>query len=220
MISVGVWLKIQSDEFEAAVDTEQILYGPYLIMAAGCAIIIVAIVGMFGACCDRKFNRVLLFLYIVLVIVIFIAQTIGGILAFTYREEVFNFVRDGLNETLADYGQNFTSTDERITDAWDYVQEQLECCGINNYTDWAIVPTVDEYPESCCSGGVRPSSDIPEPPCSLDNVYRDGCEDALTDSIRMNLLVVASIGITFIVAEVIVVLMAVCLLCCTDFDDE
>ena len=37
------------------------MYGAYLTIAAGCAIIVLAVIGIFGAICDYKANRVLLF---------------------------------------------------------------------------------------------------------------------------------------------------------------
>jgi hypothetical protein len=217
LIGLGAWFEILDQNFEAIVDGDQLVYGAYLTIAAGCAIIVLSVIGIFGAICDYKANRVLLFVYIVLVIVVFILQSIGGILAFTYREDVVDLVRDGLNDTMPEFGED-TNRGESITDAWDFVQENLDCCGINNYTDWADDPNVNSYPASCCSNDpvVNASSNLP--PCSLTNVYQDGCEDALTTFIRDNLLVVASVAITFVVAEVIVVLMAICLLCCTDFD--
>ena len=55
-----MWLEFLDQSFEAAIDAEQLLYGPYLIIAAGCGVVVVAAVGMVGACCDHKVNRVLL----------------------------------------------------------------------------------------------------------------------------------------------------------------
>ena len=60
MIALGVWLEFLDQSFEAAIDAEQLLYGPYLIIAAGCGVVVVAAVGMVGACYDHKVNRVLL----------------------------------------------------------------------------------------------------------------------------------------------------------------
>ena len=60
MIAIGVWLEVQDQNFEAIIDGDEILYGPYLIIAAGCGVIVVAVVGMFGACCDHRVNRILL----------------------------------------------------------------------------------------------------------------------------------------------------------------
>ncbi|CAI8028543.1 hypothetical protein GBAR_LOCUS16266 [Geodia barretti] len=87
LIGLGAWFEILDQNFEAIVDGDQLVYGAYLTIAAGCAIIVLSVIGIFGAICDYKANRVLLFVYIVLVIVVFILQSIGGILAFTYRED-------------------------------------------------------------------------------------------------------------------------------------
>ena len=62
MIGVSVWLETEEMTFEAAIDNQELLYGPYLTAAAGSAIILVAILGVLGACCDKKINRFLLVL--------------------------------------------------------------------------------------------------------------------------------------------------------------
>lgn len=40
----------------------QLLYGPYVTVAAGCAVVLVAFVGIVGACWDSRFNRIMLML--------------------------------------------------------------------------------------------------------------------------------------------------------------
>ena len=60
MIGVGVWLELQEQDLVDAIDDGTFLVGPYLIIAAGCAVIVVALIGMFGAICDMKCNRFLL----------------------------------------------------------------------------------------------------------------------------------------------------------------
>ena len=62
MIGVGVWLELEERDFVAALETSTFLYGPYLIVAAGCAVVVVAVIGMVGAFCDHKVNRFLLYL--------------------------------------------------------------------------------------------------------------------------------------------------------------
>ena len=59
---MGVWLELEEQSLEAAIDQQEILIGPYLIIAAGTAVIIVAAIGVLGALCDHKFNRFLLVL--------------------------------------------------------------------------------------------------------------------------------------------------------------
>lgn len=60
MVGVGAWLEVQERSIVAAIEEEAFLAGPYLIIAAGCAIVLVAIIGLIGALCDKKINRFLL----------------------------------------------------------------------------------------------------------------------------------------------------------------
>lgn len=144
MIGVGAWLEVQERTITAAIESETFLAGPYLIIAAGCAVVLVAIIGMVGAMCDKKINRFLLYFvsyyiqsvptfalsslqYIVLVLIVFAAQLAGGILAFVYRDQLTSTVEDGLTLTLERYGVN-TSTNtinEAVTVSWDFVQTNV-----------------------------------------------------------------------------------------------
>lgn len=65
--------------------------------------------------------------YIVLVLIVFVAQLVGGILGFVFREELETIVTDGLNRTLASYGVNISTNtvNEAITVSWDFVQTEV-----------------------------------------------------------------------------------------------
>lgn len=64
LIGVGGWLAYQEDNFSAAIngdgDFQIVLAGPYIIIAAGCAIVLLSVLGVIGALCDKKINRFLL----------------------------------------------------------------------------------------------------------------------------------------------------------------
>ena len=55
-----MWFELLDQNFEDIVDGEQILYGAYIVIAAGCVIIIVAAIGIFGASCSCSLNKFLL----------------------------------------------------------------------------------------------------------------------------------------------------------------
>ena len=42
-------------------------------------------------------------------------------------------IRDQMVESLDAYK---THGHENVTDAWDLLQQEFECCGIDNFTDW------------------------------------------------------------------------------------
>ena len=60
MIAVGSWLEVEERSIVAAIENRSFLYGPYLIIAAGCAVVVVSGIGIVGALCDKKVNRLLL----------------------------------------------------------------------------------------------------------------------------------------------------------------
>ena len=60
LIGVGAWLEVQEQSIVDVIDQQVFLVGPYLLIAAGCLIVIISLVGMFGAFCSHKFNRFLL----------------------------------------------------------------------------------------------------------------------------------------------------------------
>ena len=51
---------------------------------------------------------------------------------------------------------NTSDYDEDLNDVIDFIQETLECCGVNNTEDWEDTPYFEEtdglVPSSCCAG--------------------------------------------------------------------
>lgn len=60
LITVGVWAEVVSNEYEELVSLNELLYGPYLAIASGCALIVVSAIGIVGVCCETKINKFLL----------------------------------------------------------------------------------------------------------------------------------------------------------------
>ena len=56
------------------------------------------------------------------------AQLVGGILGFVFRDRLTDIVEDGLSGTLDRYDANTTTAstiDTAVTEAWDFVQEEV-----------------------------------------------------------------------------------------------
>lgn len=60
LVGLGAWLEVEQQSFQAVINQQQLLFGPYIIIAVGCVIVLIAFIGMVGACCDNKLNRFLL----------------------------------------------------------------------------------------------------------------------------------------------------------------
>ena len=62
--------------------------------------------------------------YIILVLVVFAAELVGGILSFVYRDQVQALVTDGIATTFTRYNGTNTA-DVAVTFAWDAVQSNV-----------------------------------------------------------------------------------------------
>ena len=82
-------------------------------------------------------------------------MTIGATIAAVQNVDV---IKEPLTKSMTKYDPNTSVKDDLdITRAWDDVQRQFACCGVNNYTDWtAVNGTIFPHdgnlvPASCCA---------------------------------------------------------------------
>ncbi|GAB1287977.1 Leukocyte surface antigen CD53 [Apodemus speciosus] len=92
-----------------------------VLVIVGSIIMVVAFLGCMGSI---KENKCLLMSFFVLLLIILLAEVTLAILLFVYEQK--------LNTTMM---------------AWDFIQSQLQCCGVNGSSDWTSGP-----PSSCPSG--------------------------------------------------------------------
>ncbi len=69
-------------------------------------------------------------------LVVFVAQLVGGVLAFVYREQLPGVVTNGLTSTLSNYG-GFSTSDMAITKSWDFVQTTVSHHLSQYYVTWS-----------------------------------------------------------------------------------
>ncbi|KFP73216.1 Tetraspanin-3, partial [Apaloderma vittatum] len=88
--------------------------------------------------------------FLAIILIIFIAEVAAFVLGFVYREKVKTDVQGTMHSVFERYdGKNPEST------VVDYLQEQLHCCGVKNYSDWTSTPWFNStgnnsVPLSCC----------------------------------------------------------------------
>ena len=77
-------------------------------------------------------------------ILILLAQFGSAIAAFVLKDDLAESIEVKMRAGLKNYNKTgYTG----VTETWDYVQEELECCGVTNRTDWA--GTNLTIPQSC-----------------------------------------------------------------------
>ena len=198
ILALGAWLYIEFNSFLDELAGVKYLNGPILFIVVGSIIAVLAFLGCCGACLEKK---VLLYLFACLVIITFILELVGGILA--VKNDYGKELEDSLYKTLPDY----KSGNDAIEEAWDTLQEKLDCCGVNNFSDWQNVFERSVVPVSCCKTTCK-GSGKPELVNITEMHYKTGCYKKIKDEFEDNTFAVAVIGIAFAVIQVLGVIFA------------
>jgi len=97
----------------------------------------------------------MLFWYHFLLLLMFLLISIGATIA---AFQSVDYLKQPLLDSLKNYNPESPAEEKQgITQAWDDVQKEFKCCGVNNYTDWKNPGTIYhdndlEVPKSCCDG--------------------------------------------------------------------
>jgi len=167
---------------------------------------VVALVSFLGCCGLAKSNSCMMKAYAVLVAVLLIAEVGTGIAAAINKGEAEDLVTKGMKSALDKYN---TDDDTRfyIVEAWDAVQEDLQCCGVDGYQDWAKSTgwnNQNDVPDSCCKAmtkgcGARSSID-------QSNIYTVGCKAVLIQTIKDNRSYAVYAGLGFGLFQIILII--------------
>ncbi|XP_054842728.1 tetraspanin-36-like [Eublepharis macularius] len=115
-----------------------------------CVAVVMFVIGLIGCCSTLRESRIGLGVFLFIILLIFIAEVSVFALGFVYRAKVKSDFREPLQQIFKKYdGKNSESH------AIDYLQVELQCCGISNYTDWIGSTWYNStgnhsIPVSCC----------------------------------------------------------------------
>nr|XP_023027403.1 CD63 antigen-like [Leptinotarsa decemlineata] len=115
---------------------------PNLLIATGCLIFCISFLGCYGA---MKQSWVMLMGFSILLGIIFIFEFAAGIAGYVLRDQTSNYLENTMKENMKLY-----HNDSSISDIWDTIQKEFQCCGVINYTDWIVENKKPDLPISCC----------------------------------------------------------------------
>lgn len=193
-----------------------------LIIVIGAFILLIAGLGLFGACCQNKF---MLVTYAVLVLILLVMKIAVIILWFTMKNTVENEVKDKLFVSLKDnYKEDTLTNSNSISNAWNYMFMTLDCCGVNpvvstkndfDSTYWcnddgSCLAAVSNIPKTCCLN-VDENTYTTAPTACHSSVQSGtyntkGCYDALKEKLLSQSPSIIGVMVTVIVIEVLAVI--------------
>lgn len=142
----------------------------------------------------------MLMLFSVFLFLILVAEIAAGALGFVYKGKVDNIATDRFIQTLKDYKREGEGKVKPVQEAWDFIQHQLQCCGVNGPNDWQTYAGIPP-PSSCCSSGSGAT-------CST---FSKGCYDKVKEDISQYAVYVGIAGIGIGLIEIIGIIFSCCL---------
>jgi len=175
-------------------------YGAFILVAIGVAIVIQSILGCTGTmmgCSGNSKARTFLIVYGVLVALVVVCEIVAAILVlYVYKGKISAEAKSFMKKTIEeDY--RVEGTENSVTLLWNQIMTSLECCGVDDFTDFT-----GGAPGSCCNNSTLT---CPDPPSTQ---MTTGCFDLL---ISGSVPAIASSLAVVTVFQIVGVILACCL---------
>jgi len=187
------------DQLEIDEDLNIIYLGSILIIVVSSFVLLITFLGCCGA---LKESRCLLGTYVFCVIVL-ICCMIGGIALAASGTQLVD-LKTPLKDTMSDYDNS--DPNDPVTQAWDGIQQEYECCGVDGPQDWSEFGNFiqGDVPDSCCASPVTGCTEVP------------GCYSKFEDIIKQNEDLIYSIVSITLIALVVNAALAIMMWCSID----
>ncbi|CAG10873.1 unnamed protein product, partial [Tetraodon nigroviridis] len=168
---VGAYVIKSYDNFDSFIQDRYTLIPAAIII---CISVVMFIFGLVGCCATIRESKVGLGFFFLIIMLIFAAEVAALVFGFIYRGKISKDLDRSMTEVFNKY--DGTSAE---SSAADYLQTQLMCCGVYNYTSWIGTPWYSSHnntvPLSCCKNATGCSGRLDQ----LDLLNLQGCETEL-----------------------------------------
>lgn len=178
----------------------------WLMIATGILGIIGAIIGCCGAKLEQRSSIGLCGL---IVSIMFMMELIVGMLSYAYQDQV----EHDLKHNLATKIMKRYSLDDDITNAMDFVQQNLNCCGGDIFEDWTksewyfTASKRNKVPDSCCKT-ISKACGMSDHP---SNIPYTGCRHPMAAYVKSHLVLLGWIAIGCCLLQILGFFFTVCL---------
>ncbi|EAW99211.1 tetraspanin-3 isoform X1 [Pongo pygmaeus] len=206
---VGAYVFITYDDYDHFFEDVYTLIPAVVIIAVGALLFII---GLIGCCATIRESRCGLATFVIILLLVFVTEVVVVVLGYVYRAKVENEVDRSIQKVYKTY--NGTNPDA-ASRAIDYVQRQLHCCGIHNYSDWENTDWFKEtknqsVPLSCCRETASNCNGSLAHPSDL---YAEGCEALVVKKLQEIMMHVIWAALAFAAIQLLGMLCACIVLC-------
>ncbi|KAM9301569.1 CD82 antigen [Gastrophryne carolinensis] len=210
ILGFGIWILVDSTSFIAVLQNSSLVKtGSYILIAVGGLTMIMGFLGCVGAVNEI---RSLLGLYFAFLLLILIAQIVVGVLIYFQREELKSQMSDSIIKDLIIFYNPNDSSNSSAEGTWDYIQQNLHCCGWASYQIWSqneiINNRTDYYPCTCVTNSTQNTGFCN---ATVANLYPTGCEKGVESWLQDNLGIILGVCVGVAVIELMGLILSICL---------
>ncbi|KAM3611325.1 uncharacterized protein V6R79_016655 [Siganus canaliculatus] len=170
---VGAYTIKSYDNFDHFIQDRYTLIPAAIIIGIS---VIMFVFGILGCCATLRESKVGLSFFFLIIMLIFAAEVTALVFSFIYQGKISGDLERSMNVVFEKYnGENPES------EAVDYLQKELQCCGVRNYTSWSNTTYFTGHnntvPSTCCK--TNTSSQCTGRLDQPDLLYTEGCETKL-----------------------------------------
>ncbi|TSL10190.1 Tetraspanin-3 [Bagarius yarrelli] len=170
--------------------------------------VVLFIVGIVGCCATLKESKVGLGFFLLIILLIFAAEVTALVFGVIYGGKI----NGELDKSMGDVFEKYNGENSE-TQAVNYLQSQLECCGVSNYTDWSSRPWFRSHnnsvPTSCCKANTTCSGQFNH----LEVLNTNGCKAKL-EQLLQNVLSWALLVILVFAILKFLGILSICVIGC------
>jgi len=188
--------------------TGRYLESAVFILVMGIVVIIVSAIGFYAA---HQFHYCMMTTFLSLMVLAILCELIAAVTTFALNGEKSHEMgmRKKLKESLEMYG---SSTSPEQTAAWDQIQTELHCCGLNDVNDFSsstFTSQMGHLPRSCCGPLQLDRNQEPEK-CKPDTPsrYKPGCVMALKSLLSRKVGVVGAMAVIVAIVQITIIVGA------------
>ncbi|KAJ8320964.1 hypothetical protein KUTeg_002551 [Tegillarca granosa] len=94
---------------------------------------------------------------------------------------------------------------------WDKLQQEFQCCGAKNYTEYeGKLQNNTVVPKSCCKADKTTCTGT-QADVSAGNIYKIGCLDSFVNWVKDRIFIIGGVGIGLAFVQIVGILFACCL---------
>ncbi|XP_043796423.1 CD63 antigen-like [Apis laboriosa] len=142
IISVGTTIYAVYEDFSHFLDPSYFSPATLLIVVG----IFVFIIAFLGCCGALRESTCMVLVFAVSLSFVLVLELAAAIAAYALQDGIKNLLAEKINITMHQYEKNVEATE-----AIDFLQSKLYCCGYNGYKDWEEIMKEQKFPPSCQS---------------------------------------------------------------------